>query len=370
MRPLLVLLLALSFLAAAPRHAVAQPARPSLSRDADPNDWEAYYDVGVGELGKRPGTCAAAFYWASRLRPDRAEPLYGRWIAFWASDFGRYERWLDDDERVLRDPEVLAADSLRLLALRRNPFVHQGLVVFLHDHLRGRWRDNDITRTWIHYAQGNLPLAIAGFGRAIDREPVKYGYLRYERASAFVNTARYDSAAAELDALLAQLRASDEKQLVSEYASKELLEYARGLLNVEQRNPAAARTAFARALTENPGFAPAHAALGKLALAARDTAAALLEYDQAVDVAPDDVVLRLGRGRALAAAGRAAEAAAEARRVIALNPDWAEPYMVLAGALQQAGDAAGAKGAYAEFLSHSPRNEPRRGWVEQLLAAQ
>jgi predicted Zn-dependent protease len=119
---------------------------------------------------------------------------------------------------------------------------------------------------------------------------------------------------------------------------------------------------------ENPGFAPAHAELGELALAARDPAAALLEYGQAVEVSPDDVVLRLGHGRALLAAGHAAEAAVELRRAIALDPEWAEPYVVLGNALQKGGDAAGARTAWAEFLSRAPRNEPRRAWAEQQVA--
>jgi hypothetical protein len=369
MRLSVIVLLSLLLVPAAPRTGAAQQfARPELPKEADPNDWEAYYDQGVERLGTRLAYAEAAFYWASRLRPDRAEPLYARWIAFWAHDYGKYGRWLSDDERVIHAPEVLAADSLRVLALRRSPFVHQGLVVFLHDHLEGRWRDNDATRSWIHYGQGNLPLALDGFGRLIQRDPTAYGYLRFQRASAFANLARYDSAAAEIDALLVELRASDEKHLVSQYSSKELLEFARGLLYLQQRSPADARAAFARALMENPGFAPAHAELGELALAARDPAAALLEYGQAVEVSPDDVVLRLGHGRALLAAGHAAEAAVELRRAIALDPEWAEPYVVLGNALQKGGDAAGARTAWAEFLSHAPRNEPRRAWAEQQVA--
>src|SRR5262245_63981256 len=60
------------------------PKRPSVPRGADPNDWEAYYDLGIELLqNDRGGPAEAAFLWASRLRPDRAEPLYARWIAFW-----------------------------------------------------------------------------------------------------------------------------------------------------------------------------------------------------------------------------------------------------------------------------------------------
>src|SRR5262245_62468857 len=125
------------------------PERPRLPRGADPNDWEAYYDAGIEILQKDDGSGAErAFIWASRLRPDRAEPLYARWIAFWARDINKFSDYLRDDSRVLRDPRVLAADSLRSAALRRSPFVHQGLVVYLYDRLPGRWRQDQVTLGW------------------------------------------------------------------------------------------------------------------------------------------------------------------------------------------------------------------------------
>lgn len=342
--------------------------RPSLPREADANDWEAYYDEGMRQLAGRPDRAEAYFLWAARVDPSRAEPLFGLWITFWARDMGRFERSLKGDEKVLRSPEVLSADSLRLLALRRNPFVHQGLIVFLYDRLPGRWNDDDVTRGMIRYGEGRLGPAIDIFSRLITRYPEKYGHLRYRRASAFVNLGRFGEAAGDVDTLLAGLRAHDEKALVREYESKELLEYARGLLHLQSGQVAEAREAFGRALSENPGFSPAHGQMADLALAAHDTATALSEYALAVEVSPDDVLLRLGYGRALAIAGRGADAVTQFRTATTLAPEYAEPWFRL-GEAQRAMRDASAREAYARFLQRAKRADARREPVERMMAA-
>src|SRR5688572_9610961 len=249
-----------------------QPELPPLANGADRNDWEAYYDAGVAVLHMDPRKADAAFAHASRIRPDRAEPLYARWIAFWALDLELFGKYIRGDEKTQRDPRVRQADSLRTRALWRNPFVHQGLILFLYDKLPGRFRDNAITRAWIALGQAELELALRRFGALIDRDPERYGYLRFVRASAFTNTNQQDSATAELTALLAQLRAADSTELVNYYESKELLEHALGLLHLHGRRVPLAQEAFGRAVAENAAFAPSHAMLGLMALAARDAA--------------------------------------------------------------------------------------------------
>ena len=52
------------------------PERPELKGLGDPKDWNAYYDQGVDLLRRQPANAEAHFYWASRLAPNRAEPLY------------------------------------------------------------------------------------------------------------------------------------------------------------------------------------------------------------------------------------------------------------------------------------------------------
>jgi tetratricopeptide (TPR) repeat protein len=338
---------------------------PSLPRDKDPNDWEEYYDLGVQQLGHDSGLAEAAFAWSSHLRPDRAEPLYGQWIAFHLRDIGRLERYLRDDERTLADPKVIRADSLRYAAFRRNPFVHQGLKVMLWDALPGRWPDDQVTRGWLSLGKANLAGAVDEFGAAIRRDPQKYGYLRFVRASAWVNVHRFDSAAADIAALLAQERAQDAKTLGNGYESKEVLEYASGLLQLNMHHVAAAREAFGRATVENAGFAPAHAQLGELAIAARDTTTALLEYGLAAETGPTDVEMLIGNGKALRLAGRARDAADQFRKAVTLEPYYAEPFFFLAQALDAAGDKSAAADAYAQFLAKSTQYDPRRSVAEQ-----
>ena len=348
---------------------VAGAQRPSLPRDKDPNDWEAYYDLGVAQLGHSSSRAEAAFVWAAHLRPDRPEPLYGQWLAIHIRDTHRFERYLQDDEKTLRDPEVVRGDSLRAAAFRRNPFVHQGLIVLLWDRLPGQWPDDALTRAWLALGRANLPDAAHEFGMLIRRNPEKYGYLRLVRASALVKLHQLDSAATEISALLAQERAQDAKSLGNGYESKELLEYALGLLQLNLRNTAAAREAFGRATVENAGFAPAHALLGELAVAAKDTTTALLEFGLAAETDPTDVEILIGYGKALRVAGRPVDAAEQFRKAVALEPYYADPFLNLALALEEAGERAGAADAYGQFLSKSMQSDSRRSAVEQRLLA-
>jgi tetratricopeptide (TPR) repeat protein len=360
-------ILRLSLLLSAIALVGARAQRPELPDDKDPNNWEDYYDDGVKLLGHSSKGAQERFEYAMHLRPDRAEPIYGQWITFWARDIGRFERYLNDDERVVQDPLVVRAESLRALAYRRNPFVHEGLIVFVWDQLPGQWRDDPLTRAWIFLGQAKLPQALDVFGQIIRREPEKYGYLRFVRASAFVNTGHVDSAAVEISSLLAQLRREDAKTLGNGYESKELLEYALGLLQLQLRHPAAAREAFGRATVENAAFAPAHAALAEMALAANDTTTALLESGLARETEPNDVLFAVLRARVLRQAYRHSEAATEFRRAIAMEPLYAEPYYLLGVTLEESGDKAGAVEAYTRFLAHASRYEPRRGPVELKL---
>jgi predicted Zn-dependent protease len=224
-----------------------------------------------------------------------------------------------------------------------------------------------LTRAWISYGQAKIPLALEQFGRIAKRDPARYGYLRFTRASAFVNLAQYDSAASQLDSLLAQLRRQDEVVIGNGYQSKELLEYAVGLIHLQLRRTSAAREAFARSLVENTGFAPSHAKLGELAAAAGDTTAALSELSMAVEIDPNDPLLQVGYGRALMLANRPGDAVRPLRQAVTIAPGYAEPYLYLAVALETSGDAAGARTAFSAFLERTKRADDRRTYAEEKV---
>jgi tetratricopeptide (TPR) repeat protein len=333
------------------------PGRPRLARPGDVNDWTAYFDYGVAMLRSAPHLADSAFYWASRLDPSRAEPLLGRWVAFWVEDLGRFEEYIDGRPKTLQSPAVLRADSLYWRALQRNPFVPQNLRIVPYDMLRGRWREDPVTQGWLAYAQGNYQRAADLFARMIARNPDKYARIHLNRALAFVPLRRYDSAAAEMQVWITALRRMDSTATTSPvYESKEMVEYGIGLLALVRGDNAAARAAFERALQENLGFVPAHVRLGDLALARRDLAAAAGEYAQAVDLAPSDGWIRWRYGVALSSISRWADAVAQLRQAIALEPYYADPYLTLGGALEATGDQAGAIKALEDFLARAPRS--------------
>lgn len=332
-------------------------ALPSIPRDADPLDWETWYDRGVTLLKFDGRAAERAFARAAQLRPDRAEPFVARWVAVHVSDPERFARYLDDDARTLRDPRVARADSVRDLAFRRNPFVHQGLTMVVFDALPGYWGHDDATRGWLALANADLFKAAHFFGEVLRRQPERNPWLRFVRASALLNAGKPDSAQAELTTLLAARRARDARLTVRSYESKALLEYAVGLIHLAARRDGAAREAFGRALEEDAAFAPAHAVLGTMPGPA---AAALHELTLATELAPDDPLYHRWHADALAQAGQGAEAIAALRRATALAPHWAEPHRRLAALLAAAGDAEGARAATAAWLERAPRGDPAR----------
>ncbi|MFL5578430.1 MAG: tetratricopeptide repeat protein [Gemmatimonadaceae bacterium] len=345
----------------AQRGAGGQPERPALDRGADANDWNAYFDLGVQALRQQRGSRAeAAFYWASQLAPDRAEPIFGRWVAFWMRDSKRWTGYLEEDPNVLKDPAVVAADSLPYRAMARNPWVHQGLAILLFDQLPGAWRDDALTRGWIAYARPEFERAVNLFGVALRGNGKQRTWIHTMRAQSFVMLARYDSAAAELAALESELRARDARVLGASYESKEMIGYALGVLHAARGQRVEARRALEQALTENFAFEPAHDLLGRLALAEGDTATAVREGEQAAELARGDPVMQYRHGLALVAAGRAAEAVAPLRRAVELAPWYAAPLYDLGVALDATGDREGARNALAAYVTLAPRTEAKR----------
>jgi tetratricopeptide (TPR) repeat protein len=336
------------------------PARPELPSDLDPNHWGSYYDHGVSILRARPRTAEAAFYWASRLNPERAEPLMARWVAFHLQDAGRWSDYLRGSERVLRKKEVIAADSLAWRAMVRNPLVPRTLEILLFDQLPGRWGQDDLTRGWIFYAARNLPRAVELLGRGIARDPSKYAYFRHMRAEAFVGLMQLDSALAEMRALRAELDRADAKTLVVTYESKAMIEYAMGFLLAARRDPAAAREAMGRSLLEDLAFYPAHLFLGDRALEAGDATMALQEYDAALLADSSDALVYYHRGQALARLNRVAEATEALRQTVAREPFYAAPWFDFGSILRARGDAQGARAAYTRFIALAPRSEARQ----------
>lgn len=348
----LALAFAAAFILAAAAH--AQPARPGLPRGADPNDWEAYFELGDRVFQRDPRQAIAAFYWASRLDPSRAEPLFARWAAYFGNDEGSWVGYLLEDREIIRRPEVIANDSLLLRAYRRNPFVHRGLEVGLFAMLGRRIRWDGAMVAFRAYGEGDFAEAARRFGAIVRSNPGRNVRFRHWRALSFVGAGQVDSAAAEVAELLRVLRATDAEQLAYYYESKAMYEYALGMLHEAANRPAEARRAFERALEEDLAMYPARAALARLSLRERKAPEAVEHLSQAVEIAPDDALMHLELGNALMSANRRDEAIEHYRHAIRMEPFFADPYLRLGVALQNAGDREGALVAYRMYLDRAP----------------
>lgn len=356
--PLAALLL-LSAAAAAQRPPALEDAsafrRPRLADTADTNSWESYFDYGVARLRTNARAAEAAFSWAMRLDPSRAEPLFARWVAYWMRNPGWFEDYLDERKSVVESPEVRQVDSLYWRALLRNPFVPRNLTLMLYDQLEGSLATDPYTSSWVAYAGGRFDAAARGFGKLVHSDPVKHYAVRFDLALCYTATRQFDSAAAEITALVSEMHRRDESQLAHFYESRELLEYSLGLLEAARGNAPGAREALGRALVENLGFYPAHAEMGELALAAGDTTKAVAEYGQAAQFGPEDGVMRFRYAVVLMSSGRLEEAEVELRRAIELEPLYAPPYFALGALLEVRGPRAKALEAYLSYLDRAPR---------------
>src|SRR6266511_1363142 len=139
----------------------AESKRPRLPSAADTNDWAEYFDYGVSRLRNDPRGAERAFYWASRLEPSRAEPLYGRWVAYWMRFPGWFEEYVAERPRVLESPNVLQVDSLYQRALLQNPLMPRTLHVLLYDQLPGEWQRDPLTIAVLDYGAKKFDAAAA-----------------------------------------------------------------------------------------------------------------------------------------------------------------------------------------------------------------
>jgi tetratricopeptide (TPR) repeat protein len=345
------------------------PKRPKLDANADTNDWESYYEYGARHLRRSPRHSLDAFYWASRLAPWSADPLFAQWVAFHMRDVPRFQRYLDDDQKVLTAPDVQQSDSLVRLAFLRNPFVHRAMAMTLFDALPGTWGGDVVSRAWLAYANQKVERATELFGRAISEKPEKLYRLRHVRAVLFVSQKQYDSALVEITALLDQTRRLDENELVRVYESKAFYEYAVARLELARGNSKAAREAFERALIEDLTYGPAHVWLATLSEADGNTGSAIGSYAQAVDLTPSDAIYRYQYAVALMKANRMHDGLEQINQAIGLEPYFADSYVFKATAHEQLGQPDSARVAYHTYLDRAARNAHNRPRVTQRLAA-
>ncbi|HET6761259.1 MAG TPA: tetratricopeptide repeat protein [Gemmatimonadaceae bacterium] len=344
-----------------------EPKRPKMDAGRDTNSAGAYYYWGLGQLQRNPREAENAFYWASRINPSWADPLYAQRIAFHMSNLERFYKYLIGTKYVLKSADVKRADSLYFRAMLRDPFLFRRhdktLIDRMIEEFTGQYggfiSGDPEMRAWFAYSQTRFPEAIELYAKAIAKKPKDYE-LHAERARAFYHMARFDSTVAEMNLAIQGYRQEEEKDLVILYESKAMYEYSIANALIQAGELDEAREAFGRALTEDLSFYIAHQRLAALSLIAGDTATAVSEYELAVQLNADDAPLRAEYGAVLVRLGKHAEAEPHLVRAIELEPWYALPYAILADAYEKLGKNAEALAYYKKFLERAAQNDQLR----------
>jgi tetratricopeptide (TPR) repeat protein len=345
--------------------------RPRLPDGSDTNAALAYYNWGT-RWSAPTDTAEMALFWASRLDPSWAEPLYARLFnvfrALRHDVFETYEKTYSPRaaKHVTLSPrQIHVIDSLQQMAWQRNPFMFSDLE--FRDGVPGRYGD-PVHDAWLAFSRKQFVTADSLFRDALRKHPGAVD-LRLMRARALFYLGKFDGAVAELEAARDTVSRDVEKQLSPILPSVEMFDFAIGIARVQQDDFPAARVAFERALTQNLAFYWAHTRLAGSALALHDTATALTELDMATELEGRDPVLLLYRGVVRQAAGRLPEADQDFRKAIELDPYYAEPYYFLATNRQVLGDTAAAVVHYREFLRRAARADAVRPQAVRQLTA-
>ena len=247
-------------------------------------------------------------------------------------------------------------DRLRMAHVR-NPFVHRGFEAALLSTLGRRLLWDRATEAFMAYGRGDFRRAASDFGMLVRRNPQRNFRLRHYRALSLIGAGQADSAAVEIERLLAALRQADAEEVGEAYESRARWEHALGLVHEVRGDTARARREFERALEEDLTWYAARMGLARLDLRGGNAEGAVGHLAAAVEIAPGDGVVRLEYGNALAAAGRIDQAVEQYGVALEREPDWAEVYLRLGRAHDALGDAEKAAGLYRTYLERAPRKQ-------------
>jgi len=340
----------LAFLAAAVP--LAAQVRPSLPRDKDPNDWTAYYERGMHELDRRPLIADEYFAYAARLDPSVAEPLLGRYAAWWRSrPWLRNRFWLDKptdrDSARLTEAWLAEADL-------RNPFVQQGVLLWtLPKGLVFRIEDA-YPRGVRAYFRGEWQESIRELSTAISSDSTRWPAYRY-RGLARVQLGQWDEAARDFEALLSRIGAFEAEVTVHWDLGKARLYYTLALIRLMGGQRDEARRAFQRTFEVDLGFVLGHMYYGNLLVEDGDTAGGLREYALAAELRPGDALIRQNYGAVLLNLGHPDSALVQLTEAIRLAPDYAPLYFNRAVCLERLGRMEEARAMHSEFVARAPQ---------------
>jgi tetratricopeptide (TPR) repeat protein len=137
-------------------------------------------------------------------------------------------------------------------------------------------------------------------------------------------------------------------------------------LEAQPAGDAQAAVCYRKALSLDPGLAPAHTNLGNIAHRAGDPSRARASFETALALDPDQPEARFNLANLILEAGDLELAVAELRRVLQTDPDFADAHYNLAVALERLGGRAQARAHLERYISLEP--ETAAPWVEQARA--
>jgi choline-sulfatase len=176
----------------------------------------------------------------------------------------------------------------------------------------------------------------------------------------------FDSAMMGLARALAKLGRVDEanswlRKALQNNPENYRASYETGLLEAKN-NPAAALSAYQKAIAIQPNFSPAQRELGMAFFQQKDYAAAATHLEKALSLGLEDARLHNFLGICYSQTNRMSKAVHEHQRAIALDPNLAEAHLNLAYAYQHVGKNTEARAEYAtacqleaKFCSLTPR---------------
>jgi tetratricopeptide (TPR) repeat protein len=348
----------------------------------------------MARLQSEPRVAADAFWWASRLDPHWADPLYARRAALLMADRRVLLGYYGGLESVWREGAVQAMDSLAAHALEMDPFLNRNLEgelaraylkAAIDRATRGSTSDqlteverSQLTnailadqppsvRAWIAAADGELADALSFYDTAIRQARYKSD-LYADKARVLAQLGQLPGALQALRSALAERGKEENRRIVFLYQSKAQFQETAGAIHERMGHPDSARAAFGAALQEDLSFAWAHAHLAALSLAAGDTAGAVGELALAVQIRPQDPALRVDAATVLAAGGHVEEAVEHLKRALELDPWYADPYVMLGRLHDASGMRDDALKYYDVFLARAARLHPQYAWATQRAA--
>lgn len=354
----------------------AVPPRPTLSAGADSCDPAVLLAHADRVLKTDAEQARRAYFWAARYDPTSADAVMGQWNAVMLANEKARIAFLEQK----RDPAARAVDSLRQVAVLRDPFVPNPQVLEIV-RLEVRDRNPHITESELLAAfdnemeissnpfiaalvaeqSGRLLQALAAWGRAAERLKGDWT-LRLNRARIFRALGARDSAIAELQRAIKERPGSDQQakgRTVVLFVPLAMLYHALGILHAEAGTDSLARQAFEQSIAEDASFWPAQVRLAVLARTRGDTAAATAGLQLAVQTSPDEVLPQFELAVAQVMSGDAAGALKSLKRVEAMEPWFALPYLLQARLYEQAEYTEEAIAAYEAFVARAPAGPER-----------